>query len=67
MTWASLVVQLIKESTCNAGDPGLFPGLGRSNPEEGMQPTPVFLHGESPWTEEPGRLQSVGSQRVRHD
>ena len=26
--------------------------------------TPVFLPGESPWTEEPGRLQSIGSQRV---
>ena len=31
------------------------------------QPTPVFLPGESPWTEEPGGLQSMGSQRVRHD
>ena len=31
------------------------------------QPTPVFLPGETPWTEEPGRLQSTGSQRVRHD
>ena len=29
------------------------------------QPTPVFLPGESPWAEEPGRLQSIGSQRVR--
>ena len=28
------------------------------------QPTPVFLPGESPQTEEPGRLQSMGSQRV---
>ena len=32
-----------------------------------MQPTPVFLPGEFPWTEEPGGLQSMGSQRVRHD
>ena len=31
---ASLVVQLVKESTCNAGDLGLLPGLGRS-PGEG--------------------------------
>ena len=31
------------------------------------QPTPVFLHGESPWTEEPVGLQSMGLQRVRHD
>ena len=29
-----------------------------------MQLTPVFLPGESPWTEESGRLQSIGSQRV---
>ena len=27
----------------------------------------VFLPGESPWTEEPGGLQSMGSQRIRHD
>ena len=31
------------------------------------QPTPVFLPGESPWTEEPGRLLSMGSKRVRHN
>ena len=31
------------------------------------QLTPVFLPGESPWTEEPGRLQSMGLQRVGHD
>ena len=28
------------------------------------QPTPVFLPGESPWTEEPGGLESIGSQTV---
>ena len=31
------------------------------------QPTAVFSPGEPPWTEEPGRLQSMGSQRVRDD
>ena len=31
------------------------------------QPTPVFLPGESPWTEEPGGLQSIGSHRIGHD
>ena len=31
------------------------------------QQTPVILPGESPWTKEPGRLQSMGSQRVGHD
>ena len=30
------------------------------------QPTSVFLPGESPWTEESGWLQSIGSQRVVH-
>ena len=32
-----------KESTCNAGDPGLISGLGRSPGERGRLPTPVFL------------------------
>ena len=31
------------------------------------QPAPVFLPGESPWTEELCGLQSMESQRVRHD
>ena len=33
--------------------------------QEGMA-TPVFLPEESPWTEEPGGLQSMGLQRVGH-
>ena len=32
--------------------------------EEGMATTLVFLFGEAPWTEESGRLQSTGLQRV---
>ena len=44
------------------------PSLGGEEPlEEAWQPTPVFLSGESPWTEEPGGLQSIGSQGVGHD
>ena len=31
------------------------------------QPTSVFLPRESPWTEEPSGLQSIGSQRIGHD
>ena len=31
------------------------------------EPNPVFLPGESQWTEEPGGLQFIGSQRVGHD
>ena len=42
------------------------PSLGEDPLEEGMQPTPVSLPGESPWTEEPGGLQSMGAQRVGH-
>ena len=31
------------------------------------QPTPLFLPGKIPWTDEPGGLQSMGSYRVGHD
>ena len=42
--------------------------LGREDPlEEVMAPTPVFLPGEFPWTEEPDGLQSIASQGVGHD
>ena len=42
--------------------------LGGGDPlEEGLATTPVFLPGKIPWTEEPGRLQSMGSQRIRQD
>ena len=59
-----------KESTCNAGNKGdmeLIPGLGRSPGGGKCQPTPVFLPGKIPWTEEPCGLQSKGSQRAVHD
>ena len=49
------------------GRPGLDPWVGKIPWRRAWQPTPVFLPGESPWTEEPGRLQSMWSQRVRHD
>ena len=35
--------------------------------KKGMATHSVFLPGESPWTEEPGRLQARRSQRVRQD
>ena len=54
-----------KESAYNAGDLGLILGLGPWR--RTWQPTPVFLPGESPCTEEPGGLRSMGSQRVGHD
>ena len=55
-----------KESACNAGDQGLIPGLGRS-PGEGYGNPLGILAWRIPWTEEPGGLQSVKSQRVEHD
>ena len=45
---------------------GLIPGQ-KDFLEKEMATTPGFLPGVIPWTEEPGRLQSMGSQRVRHD
>ena len=42
--------------------------LGWEDPlEEEMVTHPSILAWETPWTEEPGRLQSVGSQRAGHD
>ena len=35
---ASLVAQLVKKSACNAGDPSLIPGLGRSTGERNGNP-----------------------------
>ena len=39
----------------------------RKTLEEGMTTHSIFLSGESPRTEEPGRLQSIESQRVGQD
>ena len=55
-----------KETACDVGHPSSIPGLGRS-PEKGMVTHSSILAWRIPWTEEPGRLQSIGSQRVRHD
>ena len=55
-----------KVSACNVGDPGSIPGLGRS-PGKGNGNPLQYSCLENPWTEEPGGLQSTGSQRVRHD
>ena len=55
-----------KESACNAEDPGSIPGSWRSL-EKGMATHSNILAWRIPWTEEPGGLQSMGSQRVGHD
>ena len=46
---------------------GLDPWVGKIPWRRAWQPTPVFLPGESSWTEELGRLQSMRLQRVGHD
>ena len=55
-----------KESACHAGDLGSVPGSGRSSGEGNGNPLQYsFL--ENPMDREPGRLHSVGSQRVRRE
>ena len=59
-----------KESTCNAGDLGSIPGLGRYPREGHGNPLQYScLENTAPlsWTEEPHGIQSMGSQRVGHD
>ena len=57
---------MVKNLPANAGDAGLILGLGRS-PEEEMATHSSILAWEIPWTEEPGGLQSMGSQGVGHE
>ena len=46
----------------------LVPSLGWEDPpEKEMATHSSILAWKIPWTEEPGRLQSIGSQRIRHD
>ena len=55
-----------KESACNVGD--LVSSLDwEDSLQKGMATHPIFLAQRIPWAEEPGWLQSMGSQRVRHD
>ena len=60
---------MVKNSPTSAGDIrdlGSIPG--REDPvEEGMATHSSVLAGRIPWTEEPGGLQSMESQRVGHD
>ena len=52
-----------EESACNAGDPGWIPFPGREDPlEKEMTTHSSILAWRIPWTEEPGRRQSMGSQ-----
>ena len=55
----------IKNPPAHAGDAGSIPGSGSSYEKE-MTTNSIILAWRIPWTEEPGRLQSMGSQRVGH-
>ena len=56
----------VKASPCSAGDLGSIPESGRS-PGEGNGNPLQYSCLENPMGEEPGGLQSMGSQRVRHN
>ena len=65
---ASQVTLVVNNLSTKAGDvrdvgsiPGKIPWRRK------WQPTPVFLPGESTWTEESGTLQSIGLQSIRHN
>ena len=55
-----------KESACNTGHLGLIPGSGKT-PGEGNGNPLQYSCLKNHITEEPGRLRSMGSQRVGHD
>ena len=57
---------MVKNPPAIAGDMGSIPGSG-SSPGEGHGNPHQYSCLENPWTEEPGGLQSTGSQRVRYD
>ena len=63
---ASLVAQMVKNLP--AMQETQVPSLGQEDPlEKGMATYSSILAWRIPWTEEPGGLKSMGSQRVRHD
>ena len=62
-SWASLVVQLVKNQPAMQETPGISPGEGKKR----MATHSSILAWRIPWTEETGGLQFMGLQRVRND
>ena len=61
---------MVKNPLANAGDTretSLIPGSGRTPGKKEMTTHSSILAWKIPWTEELGRLQSMGSQRVGRD
>ena len=66
LAWVSLVAQTVKDLPTMQETWVSF--LGWEDPlEKEMATHSSVLARRIPWTEEPGRLQSTGSQRVGHD
>ena len=65
-SWASQVAQMVKNPPAMR-ETWVQSWIGKISWRRAWQPTPVFLPGESPWTEEPGGLRSLWPQRVGHD
>ena len=64
----SQVALVVKNPPANAGNTGEAGSiLGREDPLEDMATDSSTLAWKTPWTEEPGGLQSIGSLRVGHD
>ena len=65
-SWASLVAQMVKSPSAMQGT--WVPSLDWEDPlEKGMATHSSILAWRIPWTEEPGGLQFMGSQRVIHN
>ena len=56
-----------KGFACSEGRPVIDPWIGKIPLQEEMTTHCGIFTWRIPWTEEPGRLQSIGSQRVEHD
>ena len=66
LSWASLLAQMVRKLP--AMQKTQVQSLGREDPmEKGMVTHSSILAWRIPWTEEPSRLQSMGSQRIGHD
>ena len=61
-----LVAQTVKKILLQCRRLGLIPGLGKSLGEGNGYSLPYSCL-ENPWTKEAGGLQSMGSQRIRHN
>ena len=68
LDWEGFPGGSVVKNPSNAGTAGDVGSLGREDPlEKGMTIYSSILAWRIQWTEEPGGLWSIGSQRVRHE